>query len=140
VIVSVAPDFSDSLKTYGRGIIMKTIKFLLTIFFSLAVVACGGGSGYGSGNGGGSMCGIYNPIYSISGTVSPGSHIGGVSIGLTGGTPSTTTDINGKYSFTCLANGTYTVTPSLVGYTFSPASAVVAVSGVNMTQDFTESP
>jgi hypothetical protein len=36
----------------------------------------------------------------------------------------TTTDSNGNYSFTVLAGGSYTVTPSLSGYTFSPASAI----------------
>lgn len=35
---------------------------------------------------------------------------------------STTTDSNGTYSFYVPAGGTYTVTPSLSGYTFSPVS------------------
>jgi hypothetical protein len=119
---------------------MRTIKFLLAIFSSLAVAACGGGGGYGSGNGGGNMCG-YTAIYSISGTVSGSTHNVGVTIDLTGDAiKNTTTGTGGNYSFTCLANGSYSVTPTLGGYTFSPASAVVAVSGVNMTKNFTESP
>ena len=45
----------------------------------------------------------------------------------------TTTATGGTYTFTGLANGSYTVTPSLSGYTFSPASTAVTVSGANQT-------
>src|SRR6202035_5211939 len=37
------------------------------------------------------------------------------------------------YTFTGLANGTYTVTTSLTGYTFSPASVAVTGNGANVT-------
>ena len=42
-------------------------------------------------------------------------------------------DANGNYSFTGLANGSYTVTPSKTGYTFSPANQSVTVNGANVT-------
>lgn len=71
--------------------------------------------------------------YSISGTVT-GAVTSGVTINLTGAaTASTTTASNGTYSVTGLANGTYTVTPSATGYTFSPASASITISGGNIT-------
>ncbi len=73
--------------------------------------------------------------YSISGTVttSGGSALSGVTMVLTGASSgSATTDANGNYTFIGLANGTYTVTPSLTGYTFSPTSATVTVSGGNV--------
>ncbi len=74
--------------------------------------------------------------YSISGTVttSGGSALSGVTMALTGAAAaSATTDANGNYTFTGLANGTYTVTPSLTGYTFSPTNATITVSGGNIT-------
>ena len=52
----------------------------------------------------------------------------GVTVTLTGGA-TTTTDGSGNYSFSPLANGTYTVTPSKIGYMFSPASQSVTVAG-----------
>ncbi len=71
--------------------------------------------------------------YSISGTITlNGSGLSGVTVSAgTGGTA--TTDGNGNYTISNLANGTYTVTPSLSGYTFSPASASETVNGANIT-------
>jgi hypothetical protein len=48
-------------------------------------------------------------------------------------TTSTTTDANGNFSFTGGENGTFTLTPVKVGYTFNPASLVVVVSGASVT-------
>jgi len=79
---------------------------------------------------------------SLSGSVS-GAVAQNVIITLSGtNTGSVMTDENGKYSFTGLAVGTYTLTPSLAGYTFSPASRTLNVSGGgNFTLDnFTGSP
>jgi len=69
----------------------------------------------------------------ISGTVS-GDLKKGITINLTGAaTASTTTDSSGNFSFTNQENGNYTVTPYLDGYTFSPTSTNVAVSGASVT-------
>jgi hypothetical protein len=71
--------------------------------------------------------------YSISGTVS-GAATSGVTMTLSGAASATTTTASGgTYSFAGLANGTYTVTPSKAGYTFSPASASETVNGANIT-------
>jgi hypothetical protein len=43
----------------------------------------------------------------------------------------TTTNSIGYYQFTGLANGTYTVTPSMSGYTLSPASHPVSINSAN---------
>jgi predicted small secreted protein len=78
--------------------------------------------------------------YSISGSVTSGGFgLPGVAVNLTGAvTKSTTTDVNGNYSFTGLANGAYTVTPSKAGYTFTPPSINVNVSGADVIgQNFT---
>ena len=73
------------------------------------------------------------PTYSIAGSVS-GAVLSGVTIILSGGKSATaTTSASGSYSFSSLANGSYTVTPSMAGYTFTPASLPVTVSGVNIT-------
>jgi len=74
-----------------------------------------------------------NATYSLSGTVSgPGGS--GATVKLTGAaTASTTADSNGNFTFTGLANGSYTVTPSKTGFTYTPASQAVTVSNANVT-------
>jgi hypothetical protein len=74
------------------------------------------------------------PTFSVSGTVSPAAAGAGTLLTLSG-TPSMTTTANssGNYSFAGLGNGTYTVTPSKTGYTFSPQSLLVVVNGLNVT-------
>jgi hypothetical protein len=76
--------------------------------------------------------------YSVSGTVttSAGAAISGVSV--SNGSTSVTTNTSGQFTFANLANGTYTLTPSLSGYTFSPTSRSATVNGANVTgQNFT---
>ncbi len=75
--------------------------------------------------------------YSISGTVS-GDKKEDVTVTLTGVSSATaTTGTDGTYSFTNLADGGYTVTPSCTGYTFTPASSSVTIAGANQTgKDF----
>ena len=105
---------------------MSSIKYLLVMLFSIAVVACGGGGGSSA-----------PATYAISGTITGASGV--VAVGLSGtSTASTNAAANGTYSFTGLANGSYTVTPSLSGYAFTPTSTAVTVSGANVTgKDFT---
>lgn len=77
------------------------------------------------------------PTWSISGTITlDGDPLPGVTV--TAGSASDTTDSAGEYTLAGLANGAYTVTPSLSGYTFTPANRSVTVSGANVTgRDFT---
>jgi type IV pilus assembly protein PilY1 len=65
-----------------------------------------------------------------------GSGLSGVSLALSGTllsggsfTTSGTTDASGNYVLTVTGRGTFTVTPTLSGYTFSPASITVNVNG-----------
>ena len=78
--------------------------------------------------------------YAISGTLS-GAIAAGVTINLTGvANASITTNAIGNYSFSGLANGNYTVTPSLTGYTFNPAYINITVNNTNANvtgQNFT---
>lgn len=74
--------------------------------------------------------------YSISGNVSDSEGpIAGVSV--SDGSGSTTTDSSGNYTLSGRADGSYTITPTLTGYTFSPANRSVTVSGANVAgRDF----
>ncbi|HJV35704.1 carboxypeptidase regulatory-like domain-containing protein [Geomonas sp.] len=79
--------------------------------------------------------------YSIYGKVTlNGSGLSGVLITLANGSASSTalTDLNGNYSFTGVANGSYTLSASAAGYyLFTPTSRSLTVSGMNVTgQDF----
>src|SRR5579872_1293376 len=74
----------------------------------------------------------------ISGAVS-GTWVSGVTITLSGGPGSpapAVTDVNGHYSFTGLTQGTYTITPSLTGYSYTPAAPSVSI-GTSTVQNFT---
>ena len=63
-------------------------------------------------------------IYAVSGQVTvSGSPLNGVTVTLSGSqSGSTNTDSSGNYSFSVPGGANYTVTPSLSGYTFLPAS------------------
>ncbi len=65
----------------------------------------------------------------VAGTVSNGgTSLEGIPVVLTGGqSMSTATDSEGAYMFRYLKPGTYTVAPSLAGYTFDPASYTVTI-------------
>ena len=77
--------------------------------------------------------------YTISGTISPSAGGSGATVILSGAAGATTTaNSSGVYSFTALGNGSYTVTPSNSGYSYTPTNQAVtingaSVSGVNFT-------
>jgi hypothetical protein len=72
--------------------------------------------------------------YSISGQVTTnGFGLSGVVMALSGADfEGTITDANGNYVFTGLENGSYTITPGLIDWTFNPASSPQTVSGANI--------
>jgi len=72
--------------------------------------------------------------YSISGTISPTAGGSGASVTLSGASSATTTaNSSGVYSFSNLVNGSYTVTPSNVGFSFSPTSQNITINGSNVS-------
>ena len=72
------------------------------------------------------------PTYSISGTTDAAGAT--VTVSANGSTAGTATaDASGSYTISNVPNGTYTVTPSLASYTFTPTSASVTVNGANVT-------
>jgi carboxypeptidase family protein len=76
------------------------------------------------------------PTYTITGTIS-GAGGSGATVKLTGAATATATaNSSGVYTFSGVANGSYTVTPTKTGYVFTPASQAVTVSGANATANF----
>src|SRR3954462_6041682 len=70
------------------------------------------------------------PTFTISGNA------GTSGATVTAGASSATSDASGNYSMSGFAAGTYTVTPSKNGCTFSPASQSVTISSANVTANF----
>jgi hypothetical protein len=74
--------------------------------------------------------------YSISGRVSTSGGLGvpGATVSLTGkASGTTTTAANGDFILTELASGSYTITPTRAGYTFTPASVPVTIVNNNVS-------
>lgn len=85
---------------------------------------------------GSSLSGINFTATATSFSISGGLTIqgAGATVALSGAaTGSTTADSSGNYSFANLANGTYTITPTKSGYTFSPPSQPATVSNANVS-------
>jgi len=113
--------------------IVKVIQILICV---IGLTGCGGSGG--SSNTGGNN----NPIaYNISGAITAnGIGLFGVTFSENIGSGSRTTDSSGAYSFSAVPNGTYNITPSKAGYTFSPASLIASVNGSDVTgKNFTAS-
>ncbi len=72
--------------------------------------------------------------FGVSGTISPAAGGNGATVTLSGAASATTTaNSSGNYAFSGLANGTYAVTPSRTGYTFSPSVQAATLNGANIT-------
>ncbi len=85
---------------------------------------CSGGGGGGGGS------------FLLKGNVKTSSGVGIANVTMTlsgAASATTTTDSYGRYNFTGLGNGTYTVTPSKTGCTFSPTSQTKTVAGADVT-------
>ncbi len=98
---------------------------------TVSVTASGGGSAAGSA----SDAAVVEAVYSISGSVG----LSGVTVALSGSASgSTTSDSGGGYAFGNLrASGSYTLTPSRAGFSFSPVSTTVGPLTGNQTVNFT---
>jgi hypothetical protein len=78
---------------------------------------------------------------SIGSTISGNAGVASATISWTGtSSGSVTADGSGNFTTSGLANGSYTLTPSKTGYTFSPTSRSETISGSNITEaNFTAS-
>jgi len=74
--------------------------------------------------------------WSISGTISPSAAGSGATVTLSRKQANATTTANAsrKLHLHRLANGNYTVTPSISGYAFTPPNQAVTMSGANLTR------
>jgi parallel beta-helix repeat protein len=71
--------------------------------------------------------------FTLSGTISPAGNGSGAAITLSGAANAVTTaNSSGTYSFANLTNGSYSVTPSKSGFSFTPPSSQVTVNGGNV--------
>ncbi|HJV35703.1 MSCRAMM family protein [Geomonas sp.] len=114
-----------------RKNVIYIVATLLLGGLMLVLAGCGGGGGGGAT---GTLPAAPAP-FTITGKVSlNGAGLGQVSLAVTG-QGAQFSDGNGNFSFTNLANGSYTVTPSRSGYTFTPASQTVTIanSGAQLT-------
>lgn len=112
----------------------KQWGFILAALMAVMVMAmsgCSSGSSDTSSGGGGTV------MYSITGTItSGGAALADVTVSTNGG--SATTNASGVYTIGGLANGSYTLTSSKIGFTFTPATLAVTVNGANQSgQNFT---
>ena len=81
---------------------------------------------------------VFQNTFGISGTISGGGGNGATVTASAGGVvvATATANASGAYNLAGLGDGTYTVTPSNAGYTFSPASQSVTVSNGTATANF----
>jgi hypothetical protein len=108
-------------------------RVVLSVLALLSTVVAWGCSGIVSGQ---NSTAAQTPpqTYSISGTIGPGAAGSGATVTLSGAANATATaNSSGNFTFGGLANGTYTITPSRAGYTYSPTSLNVTVSGASIT-------
>lgn len=92
---------------------------------------------------GGSGGGDNTPSYAISGTVtSSGTGLEGVTMLLSGtATASKVSDANGRYAFSGLRAGKYTITPVMPGYADRPWATTQTINGADITNvNFTAVP
>ena len=119
----------------------ESAKMYLLALICLMVAGCGGGGGSSSGAGGGGNTNVV-ATYQISGSVtSAGKPLPGVKLMLDGTTIAPVfTNTSGNYVFARVANGHYTVVPTMPGYRCTPQTSTQIVSGASISQvNFRES-
>ena len=97
----------------------RWLGLISAMVLALAFAGCNSSGGYGIS---GTVIYNYSGLEDVIMTLSNGDTV--------------TTDSEGNYSFSDLSNGTYTITPSLSGYSFDPTSLTVVVDGSTATADF----
>lgn len=88
----------------------------------------------GTNVGGINFTAVAPPTWSISGTITPASLGNNVTLTLSGaGSGTTQSDASGNFTFSGLLAGTYKITPSKAGLTFTPANQSVTITNGNVT-------
>ncbi len=107
---------------------VRSSRLFFLASFCLIVLGCGGG-------GGNSATQSTTPTYTISGSVTEsGAGLAGATVTLIGtSTVTTTTDANGKFAFTGLPNGNYSLIPGKAGKRSTPTYKTATISGADLT-------
>ena len=122
----------SSGRSPSRNIVQRNAQALVLVAISALTAVAGGCTGFVAGQS--AQPSSPPQTYSISGTLSPAAGGGGSTVTLSGAAAATTTaDSSGNFAFSGLANGTYMVTPSHAGFTFSPTSTTVTINGASVT-------
>lgn len=131
----------------GNPNTVNTVFRLFDLYPSIANQPIKGGAG-GSGGGAGGGSGV--AIYNVTGTIVNDSAVpmSGVTVQASAGlTDSAVTNGSGQYAlgFPYTATpiqdtDTFTITPSLADYNFSPANYAITIAGASQTKDFTGTP
>ena len=110
------------MKNYSKVEHMKFSIAMLVLLLSMVIIVMLSGCGT-----------LQLRDISISGTItSGGSPLSGVTVTLSGdGSGVVTTDRNGNYSFDVSNYSSYTITPSLAGYTFRPINRSAIIYGLS---------
>ena len=116
----------------------KALALVTVISLAILLSSCGGALGSETTTPTNpSSPGSNAQTFSISGAIS-GMGGAGATVSLTGASSANTaTDSSGNYSFTGLAAGSYAVTPSASGFSFTPPSQSVTITNANVTANFT---
>lgn len=121
----------SKLATYSDFLNLGRNLALVSCGMLLAVCLAGGCSGTVVSTQGTSPPQL---TYKISGTIAPVAGGSGATVTLSGASTGTqTADSSGNYIFTGLAPGTYAITPSKAGFTFSPATQSVPLGNADVT-------
>jgi len=106
---------------------VRSSRLFLLASFCLIVLGCGGG-------GSNSATQSTTPTYTISGSVTEsGAGLAGATVTLIGtSTVTTTTDANGKFAFTGLPDGNYSVIPGKAGKRSTPTYKSATISGADI--------
>jgi hypothetical protein len=122
------------------NVIMSRVQGTLVVLFTvIAFLSAGCGSGGSSGSSSPAGDESTRTTFNVTGKVTLDKTVGleGASVTLTGsGTYTAITDANGDYSFMGLSNGSYMLTPSLEGYSFTPQSMAITINNADVSSNF----
>lgn len=125
-----------------RRRMMQRLRGLLWLVALAATIHVGGCTGKVTTSGNTTPITPTGQTFTISGTLSPTAGGSGATVSLSGASSATTTaSSNGSYTFGGLAAGTYAVTPSDSGFSYSPTSQTATITTANLTGiNFTATP
>src|SRR5213592_74335 len=118
----------DSTMVTSHQVTISGVAAGTTYYYQVNSSDSKGNNGHSGGNK------LKTAGFSIAGTISPSTGGNGATVTLGCAASATTTaDSSGNYTLAGLPNGTYMITPSHAGYTFTPSSQSMTLNGGNIT-------